>query len=36
MTQPYSNDFRERVVAAVVTREPTRAVAERFGVPYHR
>jgi len=32
MTRPYSNDLRERVVAAVVTGEATRSVAERFGV----
>ena len=36
MTKPYSNDLRERVVAAVVAGEPTRALTERFGVPYHR
>jgi putative transposase len=32
MTRPYSNDLRERVVAAVVKGEATRSVAGRFGV----
>ncbi len=32
MTKPYSNDLRERAVAAVVAGEKTRSVAERFGV----
>lgn len=32
MTRPYSNDLRERVVAAVVAGESCRAVAARFGV----
>lgn len=32
MTQPYSNDLRERVVAAVEGGETCRAVSERFGV----
>ena len=32
MTRAYSNDLRERVVAAVESGEPTRSVAERFGV----
>jgi len=32
MTRPYSNDLRERVVAAVEAGESTRAVAERFGI----
>jgi transposase len=32
MTRPYSNDLRERVVAAVERGEATRMVAERFGV----
>lgn len=32
MTRPYSNDLRERVVAAVVKGETTRSVAGRFGV----
>lgn len=32
MTRPYSNDLRQRVVAAVESGESTRAVAERFGI----
>ena len=32
MSRAYSNDLRERVVAAVVAGETTRAVAQRFGV----
>lgn len=32
MTRAYSNDLRERAVAAVLAGEPSRAVAERFGV----
>ena len=32
MPRPYSNDLRERVVAAVESGETCRAVAERFGV----
>lgn len=32
MTRPYSNDLRERVVAAVDAGESCRAVAARFGV----
>jgi len=32
MVKPYSIDLRERAVKAVVDGEPTRAVAERFGV----
>jgi putative transposase len=32
MVRPYSNDLRERVVAAVVQGQSTRAVAEQFGV----
>jgi len=32
MTRPYSNDLRERVVAAVMKGEATRPVAARFGV----
>ena len=32
MTKPYSNDLRERVLAAVVAGETTRVVAKRFGV----
>lgn len=32
MTRPYSNDLRERVVAAVLRGETSRSVAERFGV----
>jgi len=32
MTKPYSNDLRERVVAAVVSGEPTRSVAARFDI----
>lgn len=32
MTRPLSNDLRERVVAAVVGGESSRAVAARFGV----
>lgn len=32
MARPYSNDLRERVVAAVVRGAPTRSVAERFGI----
>ena len=32
MTRPYSNDLRERVVAAVNEGAATRAVAARFGV----
>ena len=32
MTKPYSNDLRERAVAAVIAGEATRAVADRFGV----
>jgi len=32
MTKPYSNDFRERVVAAIGAGESCRSVANRFGV----
>ena len=32
MTQPYSNDLRERVVRAHLAGEPIRTVAARFGV----
>ena len=32
MTKPYSNDLRERAVAAVIEGETTRVVAGRFGV----
>ena len=32
MTVPLSNDLRERVVAAVLAGETSRAVASRFGV----
>ena len=32
MTQPYSNDLRERVVKAHLAGEPIRQVAARFGV----
>lgn len=32
MTRAYSNDLRERVVAAVMKGETTRTVAARFGV----
>lgn len=32
MTRPFSNDLRERVVAAVEAGETVRRVAERFGV----
>ncbi len=32
MTRPYSNDLRERVVAAVTSGDTCRAVATRFGV----
>ena len=32
MVRPYSNDLRERVVAAVLSGEASRAVAARFGV----
>lgn len=32
MVQPYSNDLRERAVAAMAGGEPARVVAERFGV----
>lgn len=32
MARPYSNDLRERTVAAVVGGERTRVVAERFGI----
>ncbi|SMC54684.1 hypothetical protein SAMN05880593_102329, partial [Rhizobium sp. RU36D] len=32
MTVPLSNDLRERVVAAVLNGESSRAVAGRFGV----
>ena len=32
MVRPYSNDLRERAVAAVMRGQPTRAVAEQFGV----
>mgnify|MGYP006171473489 CR=1 FL=1 len=32
MTRPYSNDLRERVVAAVESGGSCRAVAARFGV----
>ena len=32
MTRPYSNDLRERVVAALVAGESCRPVAKRFGV----
>jgi len=32
MTRAYSNDLRERVVAAAVQGEATRSVARRFGV----
>ena len=32
MAKAYSNDLRERVVAAVVAGEPTRSVAARFDV----
>lgn len=32
MTRAYSNDLRERAVAAILAGEPSRSVAERFGV----
>jgi putative transposase len=32
MTKAYSNDLRERAVAAVIAGEPTRSVATRFAV----
>ncbi len=32
MTRPYSNDLRERVVAAVLAGEARRTVAKRFGI----
>ena len=32
MTRPYSDDLRERVVRAMQSGEPCRAVAARFGV----
>ena len=32
MTRPYSNDLRERVVAAVEAGETCRAASARFGV----
>lgn len=32
MVKPYSNDLRERCVAAMAGGEPARVVAERFGV----
>lgn len=32
MSKPYSNDLRERAVAAIVAGETTRAVAARFDV----
>src|SRR3546814_17071982 len=32
MTRPYSNDLRERVVAALAAGESCRVVAKRFGV----
>ena len=32
MTRPYSNDLRERVVAAVRSGQSCRVAAERFGV----
>lgn len=32
MVKPYSIDLRERAVKAVASGEPSRAVAERFGV----
>lgn len=32
MTRPYSNDLRERVVAAVASGESSRSVAERFEI----
>lgn len=32
MTRPYSNDLRDRVVAAVQAGESCRAVAARFGI----
>ena len=32
MTRPYSNDLRERVVAAVVSGQSCRVVAERFDI----
>ena len=32
MTRPYSNDLRERVVAAVEAGDSCRVVAARFGV----
>jgi transposase len=32
MTRPLSNDLRERVLAATLAGESSRAVAERFGV----
>jgi len=32
MSRPYSNDLRERVVAAVMSGESCRAVADRFEV----
>jgi putative transposase len=32
MAKPYSDDLRERVVAAVLAGEPTRSVAARFGI----
>ncbi len=32
MVRPYSNDLRERAVAAVMKGQATRAVAEQFGV----
>lgn len=32
MTRPYSNDLRERVVAAVASGQSCRVVAERFDI----
>ncbi|MCS3740209.1 transposase [Rhizobium sp. BK661] len=32
MTRPYSNDLRERVIAAVVDGQSCRVVAERFDI----
>ncbi|MGO4436961.1 IS630 family transposase, partial [Rhizobium sp. RAF56] len=32
MTRPLSNDLRDRVVAAVLSGDRSRAVAARFGV----
>lgn len=32
MVRPYSNDLRERALAAVLKGQSTRAVAEQFGV----